>query len=58
MNDITKIYKAYFGRKFLIPAEFDVLISFAPIRYLTSAPATTNGKFRFRVIHQGAATAE
>jgi len=33
VNDITKVYKGYFGRKFLIPAEFDVLIYFAPIKY-------------------------
>lgn len=43
VNDVTKIYRAYFGRKFLIPAEFDVLISFAPIRYEEKAQATTNG---------------
>ena len=28
LNEETKIYKAYFGRKFLIPAELDILISF------------------------------
>ena len=33
VNDITKVYKGYFGRKFLIPAEFDVLIYFAPIKF-------------------------
>lgn len=33
VNDITTIYRAFFGRKFLIPAEYDVMVSFAPIRW-------------------------
>ena len=58
VNDITKVYKGYFGRKFLIPAEFDVLIYFAPIKYNSKKQATLNGKFRFRTIHQIAPTFE
>jgi hypothetical protein len=30
---MTKVYKAQFGRKFLIPAEYDIFIDFAPISY-------------------------
>ena len=32
-DKMTKVFKAQFGREFLIPAEYDVLIDFAPIRY-------------------------
>jgi hypothetical protein len=58
VNDVTKIYKAYFGRKFIIPAEYDIMISFAPIRYLEPAGKTEFGKFRFRVSHQTTLTKE
>jgi hypothetical protein len=32
-DKMSKVFKAQFGRKFLIPAEYDILIDFAPIRY-------------------------
>jgi hypothetical protein len=32
-DKMTKVFKAQFGRKFLIPAEYDILIDFAPIAY-------------------------
>ena len=57
VNDITTIYKAYFGRKFLIPAEYDVMISFAPIRwergsqnYLNNLQVSEGG-YRIRLMH-------
>ena len=58
----TKIYKAYFGRKFLIPAELDILISFHPVRNKegSSNQYTTSesGGYRFRVKHQYEITQE
>jgi hypothetical protein len=28
---MTKIFKSYYGRKYIIPAEYDIFIDFAPI---------------------------
>lgn len=58
VNDITTIYKAYFGRKFLIPAEYDVMVSFAPIRWergsenALSGLTVSEGGYRMRIMHQ------
>ena len=58
LNDITTIYKAYFGRKFLIPAEYDVMLSFAPIRWERGSDNYENevkvseGGYRMRIMHQ------
>lgn len=30
---MTKVFKSYYGRKYVIPAEYDVFIDFAPISY-------------------------
>ena len=32
-DKMSKIFKSQFGRKFLIPAEYDIMIDFAPIKY-------------------------
>jgi len=50
VNSITKIYKVTFGRKFYIPAEFDIFVSFAPIANSPSSTFTESpsGKLRFR----------
>lgn len=45
---MTKVFKSYFGRKYIIPAEYDVFIDFAPISYKTTDQATlSEGKFQF-----------
>ena len=51
VNDVTKVFKAQFGSKFLVPAEYDSLISFAPIKR-GQEPTTYLGKFRFRTSYQ------
>lgn len=30
---MTKVFKSAYGRKYIIPAEYDVFIDFAPISY-------------------------
>lgn len=57
-NNVTKVYKAYKGRKFFIPAELDILISFSPIKNEAESDhefsKSTNGGFKIRVGHQNA----
>jgi hypothetical protein len=47
---MTKVFKSYFGRKYVIPAEYDIFIDFAPISYKpdTQTPLA-QGKFQFLV---------
>ena len=54
---MTKEFKAVFGRKFLVPAEYDILIDFAPISFNKAHidegyQTQPEGKFRFRALHQ------
>jgi hypothetical protein len=45
---MTKVFKSYFGRKYLIPAEYDVYLDFAPISYkLSGQESLSAGKFQF-----------
>jgi hypothetical protein len=47
---MTKVFKSYFGRKYVIPAEYDIFIDFAPISYKVSGQSTLDeGKFQFLV---------
>lgn len=50
---MSKVFKAYFGRKFLIPSEYDILLDFAPIKYNkvnleAGYQPQPGGSFRFR----------
>lgn len=51
---MTKVFRSSFGRKYLIPAEYDIFIDFAPISYEPGiAQAQINpGKFQYRATHQ------
>lgn len=45
---MTKVFKSFFGRKYVIPAEYDVFIDFAPISYKTAGQESlSEGKFQF-----------
>jgi hypothetical protein len=46
---MTKIFKSYFGRSYIIPAEYDVFIDFAPISFKSNTDQVPidNGKFQF-----------
>jgi hypothetical protein len=46
---MTKVFKSVFGRKYVIPAEYDVFIDFAPISYAKGSTQTpiNPGKFDF-----------
>jgi hypothetical protein len=45
---MTKVFKSYFGRKYVIPAEYDIFLDFAPISYkLTGQEPLAAGKFQF-----------
>lgn len=47
---MTKVFKSYFGRKYLIPAEYDVFLDFAPISYTTGSgqEKLSAGRFQFQ----------
>jgi hypothetical protein len=50
---MTKVFRSSFGRKYLIPAEYDVFLDFAPIEF---EPGTVQaqinpGKFQYRATH-------
>jgi len=47
---VTKIYQAFWGRKFLIPAEYDIMVHFAPIANSPDSMFGTvkEGMFRLR----------
>ena len=51
-NLVTKVYKAVLGRKFLIPAELDVLILFSPLRKDGSNARTSNGSFKIKTKYE------
>lgn len=60
---MSKVFKSQFGRKFLIPAEYDILIDFAPIAYSkinfdAGYQPQHEGKFRFRAKHVSEITKE
>lgn len=45
---MTKVFKSQFGRKYIIPAEYNVFIDFAPISYKESGQdKLAEGKFQF-----------
>lgn len=45
---MTKVFKSYYGRKYIIPAEYDIFIDFAPIKYKTTDQVPINpGQFSF-----------
>jgi hypothetical protein len=44
---MTKIYKGMIGRKFYIPAEYDIYIGFAPV-YRKNKIESPSGKLRLR----------
>ena len=46
---MTKVFKSKFGRKYLIPAEYDIFIDFAPISYAkgTTQSPINPGKFQY-----------
>ena len=46
---MTKVFKSKFGRKYLIPAEYDIFIDFAPISYEkgTNQEPINPGKFQY-----------
>ncbi len=46
-NTITKIYKGIIGRKFYIPAEYDVFVGFAPTSRKNNV-ISPSGKLRLR----------
>ena len=50
---MTKVYKAYKGRKFLIPDELDILVSFSPIKNEAGSDhefsKSPNGGFKIKV---------
>jgi len=48
VNDITRVYKIDFGRKLYIPAEYELLFSYAPVAS-RSGKTFAKGKFRYRV---------
>ena len=47
MNNITKVFRVYFGYTFYVPVEYDVLIFFEPWKAYSGQISTT-GKMRFR----------
>ena len=46
---MTKVYKSSFGRKYVIPAEYDVFIDFAPISFKTNTDQSSieKGKLQY-----------
>lgn len=46
---MTKVFKAYFGRQFVIPAEYDIYIDYSPLSYKNSDSTSKaeEGKFSF-----------
>ena len=47
---MSKVFKSYFGRKYIIPAEYDVFIDFAPISFKEKdQDSLPDGKFQFLV---------
>lgn len=50
---MTKVFRSSFGRKYIIPAEYDIFLDFAPISYEPGpAQAQLNpGKFQYRATH-------
>lgn len=46
---MTKVFKSTFGRKYLIPAEYDIFIDFAPISFTKGTDQTpiNPGKFQY-----------
>lgn len=46
---MTKVFKSTFGRKYLIPAEYDIFIDFAPISFIKGTDQTpiNPGKFQY-----------
>ena len=46
---MTKVFKSTFGRKYLIPAEYDIFIDFAPISFAKGTDQTpiNPGKFQY-----------
>lgn len=48
-DKMTKVFKSSFGRKYLIPAEYDIFIDFAPISYAKNSDQVSldEGKFQY-----------
>ena len=57
---MSKVLISKFGRKFLIPAEYDIMLNFAPVRYSKNSEQVPKpeGKFRVRTKHQTEETAK
>jgi len=53
-DSVTKIYKANWGRKFIFPAEYDILLYFIPVANSEKSffKTSAEGKFRMRTRYQ------
>ena len=47
VDPVTQIYRVYFGSKFYIPAEYDLLLTFEPIKAASNVTSKM-GKIKFR----------